>query len=278
LERRNLRPEAIKMIVQRSIPIIILMGMMVLLSAAAAAKIQAGFLNRTVQSGNSIYKYQVYVPSQWDKSRKWPVILFLHGAGERGEDGLLQTQVGIATAIRTHVDRFPCIIVMPQCRKNIWWTDPAMEAQALRALDLTVKEFKGDPDRIYLTGLSMGGYGTWSLAYKHPGRFAALVPICGGVKTPPRIPASPDNPLADPKIDPYAAVARKVGKTPVWIFHGGADTTVPVSESRKMEEALKAAGGNVRYTEYPGVGHNSWDKAYSEPEFMPWLLAQRRPR
>jgi predicted peptidase len=232
---------------------------------------ETGFLNRTAEVGGVIYGYQVYVPAEWNSSRKWPVILFLHGAGERGNDGLLQTQVGIATAVRLKSERFPAVIVMPQCRRNTWWTEPAMEAQALKALEKTVKEFKGDPARIYLTGLSMGGYGTWSLAAKHPGRFAALAPICGGVRPPRRMAQEPQ------EADPYSGVAAKIGKTPVWIFHGGADKTVPVSESRSMNEALKAAGGNVKYSEYEGVGHNSWDKAYGEPEFITWLLAQKRP-
>jgi predicted peptidase len=165
---------------------------------------------------------------------------------------------------------------MPQCRKNAWWTADEMEAQALKALDQSIKEFKGDPDRVYLTGLSMGGYGTWDLAYKNPRRFAALVPICGGIRPPGKVPAPNAGPFADPGADPYALVAQKVGRTPVWIFHGGADTTVAPAESRKMNDALKAAGGDVRYTEYEGVGHNSWDKAYAEPDFMTWLLSQHR--
>jgi predicted peptidase len=243
---------------------------------AVARKPETGFLNRTLVIAGQTYNYAVYVPSEWNKSRKWPVVLFLHGAGERGEDGLLQTQVGIATAIRLHKERFPCIVVMPQCRRNTWWTAAEMEAQVLKALDQSMKEFKGDPNRVYLTGLSMGGYGTWDLAYKYPGKFAALAPICGGLRPPGRVPAPGTGPFADPNADPYALVAQKVGKTQVWIFHGGADTTVPPAESRKMNDALKAAGANVKYTEYEGVGHNSWDKAYAEPDFMPWMLSQRR--
>ena len=235
-------------------------------------------LNRSVTLGKTAYRYQVYVPREWTGNKRWPVILFLHGAGERGDDGLAQTQVGIATAIRLHADRFPCVVVMPQCRRGLWWPHPEMAAQALAALEKTVKEFKGDPDRVYLTGLSMGGYGTWSLAYRFPGKFAALAPICGGVRPPARSPAQPDSPFADPKIDPYTLVAGKVGKTPVWMFHGDADQAVPVDESRKMNQAIKTAGGVVKYTEYAGVGHNSWDKAYADPEFMPWLLSQRRTR
>jgi predicted peptidase len=124
--------------------------------------------------------------------------------------------------------------------------------------------------------LSMGGYGTWDIAYRYPGRFAALAPICGGVRPPGKIPLPAGSPLADPSVNACALVAGKVGKTPVWIFHGDADKTVPPAESRQMNEALKAAGGNVRYTEYPGVGHNSWDQAYDQADFVPWLLAQRR--
>jgi predicted peptidase len=260
----------------RNYAVLLFVGIMAFMTTVSAAKRETGFLNRTAQVSGVSYRYQVYVPADWNKTRKWPVILSLHGAGERGEEGILPTQVGVATAIRMHQDRFPCIVVIPQCRKDSWWTSPAMEAQALKALDQSIREFKGDPDRIYLTGLSMGGYGTWSLALKYPGKFAALAPICGGVRPPSRVPIPEGSPLADPKVDPYALVAQKVGKTPVWIFHGGADNVVPVAESQKMNEALKAAGGSVKYTEYPDVGHNSWDRAYAEPEFMPWLLSQRR--
>ncbi|PYV07234.1 MAG: phospholipase, partial [Acidobacteria bacterium] len=166
------------------------------------------------------------------------------------------------------------VVVLPQCRKEKWWTFPEMEAQTIAALDESIREFHGDPARVYLTGLSMGGYGTWSLGSKYPGRFAALAPICGGVRLPrgARLPAG----IPEPPPDPYAAASRKIGKTPVWIFHGGADPVVPVSESRQMNEALKTAGGNVRYTEYEKVGHNSWDRAYAEPEVFTWLLSQRR--
>lgn len=234
---------------------------------------ETGFLNRSVEVNGTTYRYQVYVPVDWTEDRKWPVILFLHGAGERGDDGLVQTQVGLGGAIRQHVDRFPAVVVMPQCRKGIWWQDAAMEAQALAALDRAMQEFHGDTDRAYLTGLSMGGYGTWALAAKYPDKFAAIAPVCGGIRRPNR-PGIPQE-TEEPTDDPYAAAAQKIGKTPTWIFHGGADPTVPVAESRKMNEALKAAGNSVKYTEYDGVGHNSWDKAYNEPEFPAWLLAQR---
>lgn len=264
------------MFTPRSLPHLTLIVLVLLATPASARKRDTGFLNRTLTLGSTSYRYQIYVPVNWDTPQKWPVILFLHGAGERGEDGLLQTEVGIGAAIRRNPERFPCIVVLPQCRKSQWWTAAEMEAQALKALELSIKEFKGDSDRIYITGLSMGGYGTWSIASKNPARFAALAPICGGVRPPPNVPNPAGTPKPDPSVDLYAEVARKVVKTPVWIFHGGADNVVPVSESRKMAAALKSAGGNVRYTEYEGVGHNSWDKAYRDPAFVSWLLGQKR--
>ncbi|MCI0486050.1 MAG: prolyl oligopeptidase family serine peptidase, partial [Blastocatellia bacterium] len=120
---------------------------------------------------------------------------------------------------------------------------------------------------------SMGGYGTWAIARDHPGKFAAYAPVCGGVRPPPRL--NLDDPRVSNSADPYMDVAKKIGKAQVWVFHGGADPVVPVSESQKMVEALKSSGGNVRYNEYEGVGHNSWDTAYGEAEFFSWLLSQK---
>ncbi|MCI0663581.1 MAG: prolyl oligopeptidase family serine peptidase [Acidobacteria bacterium] len=236
---------------------------------------ETGFLNRTVKILTETYRYQVFVPYDWNKKQKLPVILFLHGAGERGEDGLTQTEVGIGSAIRRHVDRFPAIVVFPQCRRSSWWTDAKMQEQALTALHQTIKEFNGDLERIYLTGLSMGGYGTWSIASKYPGRFAVLVPICGGIRPPARVPVPEEPKNGEPVLDPYLETAKKIGQTPVWIFHGADDKIVPTEESRKMHDALKSAGGNVKYTEYEKVGHNSWDKAYAEQEMLTWMFAQK---
>jgi predicted peptidase len=245
-------------------------------SGVIEAKTETGFLNRKATVGSTAYGYQVYVPADWNGKQKWPVVLFLHGAGERGSDGVIQTEVGIGTAIRRYSDRAKCVVVFPQCLKNRWWAEPEMQAQALKALEQSVKEFNGDSQRLYLTGISMGGYGTWAIATANPGKFAALAPVCGGVRVPQRIAEQlkVQNPAGE---DPYTPAAQKVGKTPVWIFHGAADSVVPVSESRKMNEALKASGGNVKYSEYEGVNHNSWDKAYAEPEFFNWLLSQQLP-
>jgi len=263
----------------------LLVMLMLLVAGESFARQETGFLNRTLRLNGVEYRYVVYVPANWTKHQKWPVILFLHGAGERGSDGLAQTQVGIGGALRFHPERYPFIVVMPQCAKNQSWTQRDMQEQALAALERSIKEFKGDRERIYLSGLSMGGYGTWDIAAQQTKRFAALVVICGGLRVPPgaRSMAATDALshistalAADAGVaDPYVETARRIGATPVWIFHGDADPTVSVEESRKMNAALLAAGGNVRYTEYPGVGHNSWDKAFGEPELPTWLLAQK---
>jgi len=151
-----------------------------------------------------------------------------------------------------------------------------MQAMALKSLDQTAGEFNANPSRTYLTGLSMGGYGSWTMAATNPKKFAAMAIVCGGVRPPPGInlPRSMIGFAAE--ADPYGAVAARVGKTPVWVFHGDADLAVPVTESRRMVEALKASHGDVRYNEYAGVGHNSWDKAYAEPELFPWLMSQHK--
>ena len=222
------------------------------------------------------YPYQVYVPLTAGRQRS-RVILSLHGAGERGSDGQLQTMVGLGPVVRGRVADFPAIVVMPQAPRDSLWNGAPARA-ALAALDAAMAEFNGDPDRVYLTGISMGGYGTFQLAFDNPGRFAALVPVCAGI-VPPRPGAGirvlgvPDDPTAA-----YATVAARLAKIPVWLFHGSADMALPAEGSRSIFEALKAAGGNPRYTEYPLVGHNSWEAAYNEPELWRWLFAQERGR
>ena len=234
------------------------------------------FQARVTKVGTSEYHFRVFTPNGWSRKKKWPVILFLHGAGERGDDNLAQIRVGIGSAITRQQTSFPFVVVLPQCPKGRWWTEPEMQSLALKALDEAAKEFNGDSKRTYLTGLSMGGYGSWVIAASNPKRFAALAVVCGGVRPPPRLILPDSARPPEPSADPYGAIAAKIGKTPVWVFHGSADPAVPVTESRKMVEALKAIGGNARYNEYEGVGHNSWDKAYAEPELFPWLLSLRR--
>ena len=241
-----------------------------------AQRVETGFLNRTVVVSGQSYRYQIYVPADYSTKADWPVILFLHGAGERGSDGLLQTTAGIGTAIRQNPKRFPDLVVLPQVPSDSQWVGAPAEA-ALAALRQTMADFKVDPRRVYLTGLSMGGHGTWYIAYRHPEVFAAVVPICGWVTEHPRfrdsVPVVPtDSGAALP------ALARRLAKTPVWIFHGEMDDAVPVSGSREPAAALKAVSGDVRYTEYLGLGHNSWDATYGSDEFLRWLFAQRRAK
>lgn len=257
---------------------LLLFGLLVLCAPmiTLAGTSETGFLDRSVTVNNVIYRYQVYVPNQWTKNAKLPIILFLHGAGERGDDGLIQTEVGIGTAVRRYSARYPAIIVIPQCRKTRWWTEGEMQEQALASLAQSITEFNADTSRVYLTGISMGGYGSWKMAAEHPGKFAAVVPICGGIRPPTGASIPPAQ--ASEAADPYVETAKKLGATPIWIFHGGDDKVVPPSESRKMNDALKAAGSNAKYTEYEGVGHNSWDRAYAETDLMTWMLAQRLPK
>ena len=249
-----------------------------LLPAPSARAVPDGdmFLSRTITVGSTEYHYRVFAPKGWTKKKKWPVILFLHGAGERGDDNTAQTRVGIGPAILRQQEIFPFVVVLPQCPKNSWWTQPDMQAMALKSLEQTAKEFRCDSKRTFLTGLSMGGYGSWLIAANNPKKFAALAVICGGVVPPPGVTVPGPERTGVAPADPYGAIASKIRRTPVWVFHGGADTAVPVSESRKMVGALKAQRSNVRYNEYDGVGHNSWDRAFAEPELFPWLLSQHR--
>jgi predicted peptidase len=222
----------------------------------AAMPVPTGFLNKTLQFEGKAHPYVVYVPVNYTSEHEWPVILFLHGAGERGEDGLKQTQVGLGAAVRMNLERFPALVVMPQCLTGERWQGN-MADLALRTLDQTMSEYRCDPDRQYLTGLSMGGFGSFVIASQYPDRFAAVAPICGG--------GNPEE------------MAPRLQRVRLWVFHGANDEVVPPGRSREMVEAIRKAGGeHLRYTEYPGVGHNSWDRAYGDPEFAQWLLAQRR--
>jgi predicted peptidase len=247
------------------------------------AAMQTGFLDRQVVVDGVAYRYQVFVPADYRPDRAWPVLLFLHGSGERGNDGLKQTTVGLPSAVRYDRARFPLVVVMPQAREGARWYG-ANAKQAMAALDAASAEFHGDADRTYLSGLSMGGQGTWLLAAQHPDRFAAIAPVCGFVRL------KNDDDVPDPAVDaalvaefPEAlredastAFARRLGKLPAWIFHGALDDVVPVHNARRMHAALQAQGDEVRYTEYPQANHNAWDAAYGEPGLIPWLLAHRR--
>jgi len=241
----------------------------------AQNRVETGFIDRSVEIGKASYHYQVYVPAAYTRSQHWPVILFLHGAGERGSDGLNQTQTGLGAAIRQNPSRYPAIVVFPQTPKDSLWVGEPARA-ALTALETTMREFQTDPDRVYLTGLSMGGNGTWYIAYRNPQKFAAVVPVCGWVAL-----SSPwfrnfETVIPADSGAPFEALAHRLARVPIWIFHGEEDNAVPVDQSRQAATALSAAGAMVQYTELPGIGHNSWDAAYGSAKFATWLLNQKR--
>ncbi|HSY52748.1 MAG TPA: prolyl oligopeptidase family serine peptidase [Thermoanaerobaculia bacterium] len=236
---------------------------------------ETGFLIRSVNIHDTTYPYTVYVPHAFDASRRWPVILFLHGSGERGTDGLRSTQIGVAAAIRANPERVPAIVVFPQAPLDSRWLGEPADA-AMAALERSMAEFHGDPARIYLTGLSMGGYGTYHLALAHPDLFAAIVIVCGGLLPHETTTAVQRSPLTTGAADPYAFTAHALRRLPIRIFHGDTDPVVPVDESRRMAEELKKEGADVRYVEYAGVGHNAWDRAYGDATLWDWLFRQRR--
>ena len=201
--------------------------------------------------------YLLYLPEGYgkeeNKDKKWPVIMFLHGSGERGSD-LGRVKVHGPPKIVEQADRkkdFPFIVVSPQCPEGKWWEPEVLVA----LLDDVAATYAVDTDRVYLTGLSMGGFGTWETATAYPDRFAAIAPICGGGNKY-RVPALKD--------------------VPTWVFHGEDDGAVPIAASEEMVNALKTAGGDVQFTRYPGVGHDSWTPTYDNPELYAWFLKHTR--
>jgi predicted peptidase len=223
---------------------------------------KSGLLTRTVSVGGESYTFQVFVPASLAGKRDVPVIVFLHGIGQRGEGGFLPAGGAAGGFVRQYLEQIPAVALLPQCRRGKYWHDPEMERMVMAELEQTASEFSADPKRLYLAGVSMGGFGAWHLAAEHPGKFAAVVNVCGGSTL--------------TSGDRFTPVARKIGRTPVWVFHGSEDRVVPVTESRGMVEALKRVeGSRVRYSEFEGVGHNVWLNVAAEPGLLPWLLAQR---
>lgn len=198
-------------------------------------------------------QYLLFLPEGYgEKKRRWPMILFLHGAGERGNDLRKVKKHGPPKIVEKKKD-FPFIVVSPQCPQDDWW--PEKVEVLINLLDDIAARYKVDTERIYLTGLSMGGYGTWALASAYPDRFAAIAPICGGGK---RI------------------MARRLKDVPVWAFHGAKDKVVPLKESEEMVNAIKARRGNARLTVYPDAGHDSWTETYNNKELYDWFLKHRK--
>ena len=254
----------------------LLLPLLLLLTACMSTpqRDSGGFVERSIEVDGHSHRYQVFVPATMAGGGKPPVILFLHGSGERGQDNQAQLKVGIGSYIRQHMDDFPAIVVFPQAPADSEWNQVADVTFA--QLDAATREFGGDPDRTYLTGLSMGGFGTWDYALREPGRFAALVPVCGGLVID-RRPSMNVAAVADAD-DPYSAAAARLKHIPTWIFHGAKDDLVPPDYSRRMHAALQAAGAkDARYTEFPDANHNSWDPAYQHtPALWTWLFAQHR--
>jgi predicted peptidase len=221
--------------------------------------------------------YRILYPPDYDRSMEYPLVLFLHGAGERGNDNEKQLLHGVKHFLEDVTrDRFPCILVVPQCPDDGYWgsvivdrsTQPRTftfnyQNHITPALQLAIDLVKFlrkaeavDKNRVYVTGLSMGGMGTLEAVYRQPKLFAAAVPVCGG---------------AD-----HSAYQKKHARIPFWFFHGDADTIVPVDFSRTAVMHLKSLGASIKYTEYPGVKHNSWVNAYAEPDLIPWMFKQHR--
>ncbi|MEC9091217.1 MAG: alpha/beta fold hydrolase [Planctomycetota bacterium] len=198
-------------------------------------------------------KYDLFVPKNYQEKNKFPLMLFLHGAGERGNDLTKVRSWGPPKLVKKRKD-FPFIVISPQCPKASSWT------KRLDGLEALVRQVAGqlkvDQKKIYCTGLSMGGFGTWALCAKYPKLFAAAVPICGGGRS---------------------STAAKLKDLPIWVFHGDADRVVPYAYSEKLVQAIKKAGGTqVKFTTYKGVGHNSWSQAYATEELYKWLLSHSR--
>ncbi len=213
-----------------------------------------GFVDKTYKNADgSESKYVVFVPHDYKPDKASPIILFLHGSGETKGGKKMPIEVGLPPAVKKREKAFPFFVVIPQSEKRNWRADSEDANRALKMLETTEKDYKTDPNRVYLSGLSMGGFGTWSLAAKYPERWAAIVPVCGG---------------GDPKS------ADSIKNIPCWCFHGDKDPAVKVEQSRIMIEALKKAGGSPKYDEYPGIDHNSWDKAYGTDELYVWLGKQ----
>ncbi|MFH1716809.1 MAG: prolyl oligopeptidase family serine peptidase [Planctomycetota bacterium] len=198
-------------------------------------------------------QYLLFLPEGYGREqKKWPLMLFLHGAGERGSNLELVKKHGPPKIVENRKD-FPFIVVSPQCPTDDWWTKKTEVLISL--LDDIVARYDVDTDRIYLTGLSMGGYGTWALASDYPDRFAAIVPICGGGN---RI------------------MARTLKDMPLWAFHGGKDSVVPVAESQVLIKEINSRGGSAKLTIYPDANHDSWTETYNNQKVYDWLLEHRR--
>jgi predicted peptidase len=228
-------------------------------------------------SGNDTLPYRLLLPENYDPAKKYPLIYFLHGAGERGNDNEKQLTHGAKLFLREEVRKnYPAIVVFPQCAEKSFWSnvdfkvdssgqrnfffpaggEPTIAMKLARELvNQLLEKYPVDKKRVYVGGLSMGGMGTFEIVRRNPKLFAAAIPICGG-----------GNP----------STAEQLKKTNWWVFHGGKDNVVPPSLSEIMVEALKKEKAKVKFTLYPEANHNSWDSAFAEPDLLPWLFSQKK--
>jgi predicted peptidase len=215
-----------------------------------------GFIHKIYRGPDRVEsKYVVFVPHDYDGKSSAPAILFLHGAGQVGKNGLDQIDGGLGEAIRKREQTFPFITIFPQAQEGSWSADSPDGIRAMVILDEVQKAYRVDAQRTYLTGYSMGGEGTWSLAAVHPSRWAAIVPLCPSENR---------------------SAATKLKHIPCWCFQGDRDGIDTLNATRRMVQAIQSAGGRVIFVEYPGVGHNCWDLAYADPDLWEWLLQQKR--
>lgn len=223
----------------------------------AGAQVEAEY--REIVTRTNEFRYLLYLPADYkaDAGPKWPLVLFLHGAGERGSD-LQKVAVHGPPKLVSQGRQFPFILVSPQCPAGQVWDEYAL----VGLVESIQARYRVDPARVYVTGLSMGGYGTWLLAQKHPGRFAAVAPVCGGGD---RIRS-----LLPSQVDALKTLG-------VWAFHGAKDNVVPLSESERMVEAFKRIGvQDIQFTVYPDANHDSWTATYENPALYEWLLKHHR--
>lgn len=234
----------------------------------AAGSGETGVLFREITVDGRARKYAVYVPRGVESSKPMPLIMFLHGSGECGTDGSKQVMQGLGAAAMWDTAAWPAVIVMPQKMEQAWsWEQD--EGLVLAAMEEVRRGWTIDPTRVYLTGLSQGGCGTWAIASRHPEMFAAIAPVCGYLDR-----KRPGGEFGD--ANDAAKIAPGLKGVPVWAFHGEKDDVVPASQSRLLAEAVTAAGGDVKLTIYPDLNHGCWDRAYRGEKLCEWLLSHRR--
>lgn len=221
------------------------------------------------------YRSAVYTPPGYSSGQRWPAILFLHGRGESGTTGTTPLLVGLPAEVLRHPESWPCVLIIPnKPDMDTQWEDHAEAVLAI--LDEAERNWSIDPERVALSGLSQGGHGCWTINAQARGRFAALVPVCGYSLRPIESPGQPRQwPFEESSPIVLDAIAAAKG-VPVWMFHGEADSVVPPAQTVRMAELFRARGGQMRVTLYPGVDHNSWERAYAEPELREWILRDRR--